>query len=169
MANWCHNSVQFTGQPDKVSAAMDFFRSIKEQQTLHKNYELPDFITADNKSIVEKGYDDERVSFRSAWRPPLLALNQIADEFGVGYTNKYEEFGMFEYGKAYYQDGQLDGVRLTPEDAGRITYYPEREVFVFEGKEFDNDEMIIYGMFHKKIADFEAARHIDPANNDHRQ
>jgi hypothetical protein len=167
MANWCHNSVQFTGQPDKVGAVIEFFRLMKEQQTLYKNYDLPYFITAENKSIVEIGYDDERVYFRSAWRPPLLALNQIADEFGVSYTNKYEEPGMFESGKAYYHDGHLDGVRLTLEDAARITYHSEREVFIFDGKEFDNDEVIIYRMFNKKIADFEAAQHIDPAINDH--
>jgi len=59
--------------------------------------------------------------------------------------------------KTYYHEGELDGVSLTRADAEQIGYDEEREVFLFEGKEFDNDEVIIYSLYAKKIADFQAA------------
>ena len=169
MANWCHNRVRFTGEPDRVAQVTDFFKSIEEQQTLHNNYDLPAFITANNNGMFEIWLAEEHIHFRSAWQPPLEALCQISDQFGVGFRAKFEESGMFVYGKAYYQNEELDLVRLTGEDMAKITYDPDREVFLYEGNEFDNDETIIYSLFNKKIADYESANLLRPENNSHAQ
>lgn len=155
MANWCHNSVRLTGEPEKVAAVTAFFKNIAAQQE-QRNYELPGFVTAEHKGMFEIWFRDEHIHFRSAWAPPINALIEIADHFGTGFIDKYEEPGMFVYGKAYYHDGELEGIRLTRADAGKIGYDEEREVFLFEGKEFDNDEVIIYSLYAKKIAEFEA-------------
>ena len=157
MANWCHNGVRFTGQPEKVASAIAFLFHTRQQQELHNNYELPDFITAKNDGLFEIYVKDDEAHFRSAWEPPLQALCQIADHFDVGYINKFEEPGMFVYGKVYYHEGDLNGIRLTQEDKAKVTYDEEREVFSFEGNEFDDDFVIIYSIFEKQIADFEAA------------
>ena len=159
MANWCHNCVRLSGEQEKISAVTAFFKTIEQQQE-QGNYDLPDFITAKHTSIVEIWFRDEHIHFRSAWSPPINALIEIADHFGTGFINKYEEPGMFVYGKAYYHEGKLDGISLTRADAQQIGYDEKREVFLFEGKEFDNDEVIIYSLYAKKIADFEAAHPI---------
>lgn len=156
MANWCHNCVRFTGEPENIAAVTAFFKAIEQQQE-QRNYELPDFITAAHQSMVEIWFRDEHIHFRSARSPPINALIEIADHFGTGFINKFEEPGMFVYGKAYYHEGELNGISLTSADAEQIGYDEEREVFLFEGKEFDNDEVIIYSIYAKKIADFEAA------------
>ncbi|MCQ6958773.1 hypothetical protein [Mucilaginibacter aquariorum] len=156
MANWCHNCVRLTGEPENIAAVNAFFKAIEHQQE-QGNYELPDFITAKNKGMFEIWFRDEHIHFRSAWSPPINALIEIADHFETGFINKYEEPGMFVYGKAYYHEGELDGVSLTRADAEQIGYDEEREVFLFEGKEFDNDEVIIYSLYAKKITDFEAS------------
>lgn len=157
MANWCHNGVRFTGDPEKIAAVMAFMEHTRKQQEEHHNYELPDYIDAKNKGMVEIYARGDEVHFRSAWEPTLKALCQIADQYGVGYINKFEEPGMFVYGKVYYHEGELNGVRLTHADLAKVSYDEERRVFSYEGNEFDDDFTIIYGIFEKQIADFEAA------------
>jgi hypothetical protein len=157
MPNWCHSSVRFSGETEKVKAVRDFFMAVDEQQTKFKNYDLPEFVTARNSNIVEIGFGNDQIFFRSAWFPPFQVLVEIADHFEVGFSNKYEESGMFEYGKAYYQNGKYERICLTPEDAAKVTYDAERDVFTYEGHEFDDEYVIIYSMFEKMIAEYEAA------------
>ncbi|MBS1527700.1 MAG: hypothetical protein JST19_18790 [Bacteroidetes bacterium] len=157
MANWCHNGVRFTGDPEKVAEAVAFMSDMRVRQEQDNNYEMPDYIDAKNKGMVEIYTKDDEVHFRSAWEPPLKALCQIADHYGIGYINKFEEPGMFVYGKVYYHEGELHGVRLKHADLENVNYDEDRHVFIYEGHEFDDDFTIIYGIFEKQIADFEAA------------
>jgi len=94
MANWCHNCVRFTGEPEKIAAVTSFFKAVEQQQE-QRNYDLPDFITEAHQSMAEIWFRDEHIHFRSAWSPPINALIEIADHFGTGFINKYEEPGMF--------------------------------------------------------------------------
>jgi hypothetical protein len=154
MANWCSNSVVFTGDDDKVKAIYNLFADMEAKQTQTGHYQLPEFAKDEKGVMVDIVLHKNGLSFETRWVPNLKLLIEIADFYQAGFVSKFEEMMMGIMGEARYDAGTLTMVSLDEADFRQIRYdavkqgYPcNDQVFEYEG------DLLDYILEQKKLSD----------------
>lgn len=158
MANWCVNRVTFTGEPEKVEAAYNFFREIEHKQDNKLKWEMPEYLRNNSTIPFDVGVGDKGVYFRTPWSPGLSTIAQIAQNFGVDYVHKYEEPGMLILGESRMKNKVFSNVALEYGELTGITYDAGTEDFVFEGRHYTEDWEIFLELLERKKKALEPAR-----------
>lgn len=123
MPNWCYNSIEISGEKDKVKrikTILDlreddyFFKPLLGEAPQDNWYDSNinnlgtkwDVSTADTS--IE--YSDDTISFQceSAWSPPVAGMVNVCKKYGVDCVMNYEESGNDFYGRTTIKsDGTL--------------------------------------------------------------
>jgi len=150
MANWCDNYVRFTGDRETFTAVRELFLQL-EKDNEKPSCDLPKFITAENRVIIDISVQPDFIYYRTRWQPNLQALQQIADHFGAGFTNRYCEPATCLWGEARYTNGHGENIRLEPQDLRRCSYNCERACYYYKDKSYQDDEDLFNEMLDDKL------------------
>jgi Ferredoxin-like domain in Api92-like protein len=159
MANRCFNELYFTGSNAAVKQANLFLAG------------LP----ADKWDVVKiegtEGYfqdlfiRESRFHFCTRWEPDLQTVKAVADRFQVGFVLQYDDPQMSLYGQASYHRGRLTDIRLGREDFTGVAYRPEKDVFQYQGQDYDNLEPLALDILAAKVRQAQPAhpkQHLKP-------
>ena len=114
MPNWCYNSIEISGEKDKVKrikTILDlreddyFFKSLLGEAPQDNWYDS-NINNLGTKWDVSTGdtsieYSDDTISFQceSAWSPPVAGMVNVCKKYGVDCVMNYEESGNDFYGR----------------------------------------------------------------------
>lgn len=70
MANWCFNTVTFTGEPDNVKKVVYQFLSLRLKELETGNGQLPDFIGKETNYFFEISVKSGVLTFITRWIAP---------------------------------------------------------------------------------------------------
>jgi hypothetical protein len=93
MANWCYNTVWFTGEPNVINSLTCFLYELAQEGRRKGHGQLPDFITRKEGWIFELGWSGEFYFYTTKWKPNTNVLIEIADRYGLNFRHEYEETG----------------------------------------------------------------------------
>lgn len=150
MANWCYNTVQFTGDDQKIKEIDRLFRAMADMEKQTREGQLPAFIAEHEGYLHDIHVEDGTISYETKWVQNTDILLQIADHFQTGFWHEYYEPGMWIYGQATYQEGVLSDVSIDPEDV-ELVEYRENEGYLFEDRPYETDMEIMELLFERKI------------------
>ena len=93
MANWCYNTITFSGN----------YKNFAKQLEKHNYNDCGfEFIKGGRCIFSLEKIEDGMYSFESKWAPPLEELAQRAAKGRFSFEIDYEELGCQIYGKAYF-------------------------------------------------------------------
>lgn len=128
MANWCSNTIHFTGDEKNIKTLTRLFeKTIEVQektrlgQILYSLEGVADGYMFDI-SINETETDSLSITFESKWSPLPDDMLRIAQFLNVDFEYTYDESGMELYGKCIYSDGELRSVELDQEQIDSCKY-----------------------------------------------
>jgi hypothetical protein len=150
MGNSCMNRVLFTGDPVKVKGVKALFRQIEDKQQKEEIYHLPSYLVATNAYMWNIEFGNQRLYYYTKTLPNLEALKQIADNYGIGFANQYEELENNIYGEAIYKDSVFTDFRLNRGDFNSYHYDLKAGIYLYDGKSYENEEEIIELLLEKK-------------------
>lgn len=142
MANWCQNSVRFTGETEAVEAAHALFKELAENEE-HDKFDLPGFITVETSIIAGIWIKDDTINYKTRWAPNLQALQQIAEHFGAGFVNRYSERGMGIFGEAIYERGLGQDIRLDHKHLEQISYDEALGQYKYNDRSYESEEELL--------------------------
>lgn len=137
MANWCSNTVYFTGESSRLEAVRELFEKIEQQQNATKQWHLPEFVTAPNSFMLDIKLADQQISYQTMWMPNLEALREIADHYDLEFTSHYEEPRMRIKGEAVYHDGILTDTYSGYDLHAQYTFDSDKNAYVTDGIPLD--------------------------------
>lgn len=159
----CNNNVILGGNAAAVETVKVLFKVMQENEEENK---LPWVVSP----LIEKyGYigdvwqKDETIHFRSRWVPNLNLLVGITIEYGVDFTNKYDELDTCVFGESTCICGAFTDTRLDHNDFKAISYDEEKELFIYKGWTYDDQWPILEELLEEKQArdlNFETASDI---------
>lgn len=122
MANWCNNTVVFTGSPEAVEQITALFNTIVEMGQQIELKKLPDFLAGTEEHFF---YDishnhDGMVEYETRWTPNIETVLQIARHYKVDFVHDYQEVGNCLFGRATFAKGIFNNIYLDPHDFGRF-------------------------------------------------
>ena len=168
MANWCYNSVTFSGPQKKLEELFNMIKFLETKANLNNSGVIPDFIE-DNPELMAKDdmlymfdicYSEDSfdfISFYSKWSPALDTIYEIAKQIGISFEHEYDESSNSIYGLASYnhQTGAYKNTYLNEDDFDSIKEeYDEVsgiEWYSFEGKDYEMKEDIWEILIRRKL------------------
>jgi len=150
MENWCDNTVRFTGEPTIVTTINKLFSKMEKDQE-KGCFQLPRFITAENRLMTDLSVQPDYIYYRTRCEPNLQALQQIADHFNAGFVNRYAEPGTYLWGQATYANAQAENIDLDRDDLKQFSYDSELACYHYNGKTYDDNFDVLTDMLDDKI------------------
>lgn len=154
MANWCSNTVAFEGNETALEQIKLEFRKMITKEEKENCGQLPEFISENNRGyffdIVWEEVDCI-FNYQTKWSPNTETLMQIAKRFKVDFIHDFEEMGNLIYGRTIFSDNELTDIYLEDDDFEKYQYDEETEIYLFEGKTYDNDYEILEILLERKI------------------
>ena len=137
MANWCYNTVTYTGRKGNIEKIFSDLERLKQEQIQygHGVSLLPQSKT--NKYMFDLEVEDPTdseviIRFVTKWYISIEDFKNICEKYRVNVTCEYEECGMSIYGNyQYVYGGLLDKIIEIPDDVmsslvedddGTVTY-----------------------------------------------
>jgi hypothetical protein len=151
MANWCFNSVRFTGEPDNIQKVMDEFQNLQMQEMDTEKGQLPDFISGETNYFFELYVRTRRVNFVTRWIPPVEIMVEIGRYYSVDFEFDFEEIANGICGKAFYRNGKATIFNLSHADFAAYDYDEKKRKYRFEGKYYASCETIFKIMLKRKM------------------
>lgn len=168
MANWCYNSVDFSGPQEKLEELSNIIRFLENKSNLTNSGVIPDFIesypelmTKDNMlyifDIDYSEYSFDYVSFSSKWSPALDTVYEIGKKLGLSFKHFYDDSSNLIYGTSFYNNetGEYRNIYLDDDDFNKVEEHYDEELGVdwysFEGKEYELKEDILEILLERKI------------------
>lgn len=155
MANHCINNIVYKGSNYKSVYALFKEMSQKENDTGHG--QLPDFVE-DGRDYLKymfsvdptENVDEVVVNCWSKWSPPINELIEISKRYPGDWQMYYEETAMYIYGRLTINAEGDAIVEDIPEDIfEKIDYNDEKDVYVYDGKEYESMYDILSAEFEK--------------------
>lgn len=143
MANYCSNSVSFTGSEENVNATKSMFHELEEKQRQDQTFYLPEYVSAERSYMLGICVTEDNIIFETMWVPNIEALQQIADYHKVGFVVEYGECGHMASGRVTYENGKLTEVYLDPDDFISPEYNEEEKTFTYEDEIYAREEKIL--------------------------
>jgi len=150
MANWCSNSVMFTGEQNQIDELGTLFLQMAEKEKSEERGQLPPFITEAKDWLFYISWEAEVLCFETRWTPNTEVIRQIADHYGVGFIHGYMETGNLIFGEATYENGILIDVFLDPEDFDQYEYNEETDTCAFKEETYESDMEILELLLDRK-------------------
>lgn len=150
MANYCSNSVQFDCDEKTLKKIKRLFNDMAAKEGDEKIGQLPDFIQADKGHMTDIFWHNDTLNYETRWCPNIEVMQAIADYFKVGFNYSYEEISNLIYGYAEYKHGVLTDLSLDLSELEAYTYDEKKDVYLFEGVEYDNDYKILKILLRRK-------------------
>lgn len=154
MANWCQNTVEFSGNEQRLKEIDWLFKAMAVLEKDTRVGQLPPFV--DNDALVGAGEGhfvgihiyDGTVDYETKRMPNTGILVQIADYFQADFRYAYYEPGKKIFGEATYRQGILTDISL---DQGDFELFREdEEGYQFEGQSYDGDVEILEILLERK-------------------
>ncbi|MBL4675894.1 MAG: hypothetical protein JKY70_06785 [Mucilaginibacter sp.] len=150
MANWCSNTVWFTGEPHQVKGLRMLFREMAIKEKQEDRGQLPSFMKDEKDWFFNIECDGEMVHYETRWSPNVGVLKQVADHYGSGFHLYYCETGNLVYGEATYTSGELNDISLEPGDFDLYAYEEDKDEYLFEGDSYGSSEDIMEILLERK-------------------
>jgi hypothetical protein len=150
MANWCSNSVTFTGEQSQIDQLATLFTAMAKKENEENKGQLPPFITEDKDWLFDISWEGECLHFETRWSPNIEVIRQIADHYGVGFIHGYMETGNQVFGEATYENGVLHDVFLDPNDFDQYENDEETDTCTFEKETYESDMEILELLLERK-------------------
>ncbi|QEM07872.1 hypothetical protein DIU31_031835 [Mucilaginibacter rubeus] len=116
MANYCANTVEFTGQLPGLLRLRAMFAAAEYGKAFRPDV-LPE--EPDSSYFLGASLEGNKLFYETRWVPNLEGVLRLAEHLGLDYVHWYEEPANMVYGEAWYKDGEFEHVWLdTPEVAG---------------------------------------------------
>lgn len=168
MANWCNNSVTFSGPQKKLEEVFNMIKFLEIKSYLNNRGVIPDFIENSPELMAKDDmlymfdiyYSEDSfdfISFSSKWSPALDTVYEIGKQIGVSFEHEYDESSNMIYGIASYnhQTGEYKNTYLDDDDFEQIKEeYDEVsgiEWYSFEGEDYEVKEDILEILIRRKI------------------
>lgn len=151
MANWCFNTVTFTGEPDNVKKVVYQFLSLRLKELETGNGQLPDFIGKETNYFFEISVKSGVLTFITRWIAPVEIMVEIANHYAVDFEFDFEEIANGIYGKAFYKGGKATIFNLSAADFASYSFDEKAGKYLFEEKYFDDNAEIFEIMLKRKI------------------
>lgn len=134
MANWCSNTVTFTGSKESTDKIVQLFQTMSEQEEKSGEGQVPDFVQ--NKDgfffeIYQNETDQCIFQYETKWCPNIEVLYLISDHYNVGFILEYAELGCCIFGRTAYQNQVLDDICLDFSDFDNYSYDEETDTYQF--------------------------------------
>jgi len=152
MANWCYNTVWFTGEPDVINSLTCFLYELAQEGRRTGHGQLPDFITRKEGWMFELGWSGEFHFYTTKWKPNTNVLIEVADRYGLNFRHAYEETGNRIFGVSAYEDGVLRTTDLDTEDFEAYCYNENTETYEFENAHYESSDEILQILLERKSA-----------------
>jgi hypothetical protein len=152
MANWCYNTVTFTGEPDVINSLTCFLYELAQEGRRTGHGQLPDFITRKEGWMFELGWSGEFCFYTTKWKPNTNVLIEVADRYGLDFRHEYEETGNRIFGVSAYEDGVLRTTDLDTEDFEVYCYNETTETYEFENEYYESSDEILQILLERKSA-----------------
>lgn len=154
MANWCSNTVTFTGNEEETDKILQLFKTMMEQEKKSGEGQIPDFVQ--NKDgyffeIYQNETDECSFQYETKWCPNIEVLYLISDYYNTEFVLEYAELGSCIYGRTTYQNQVLDDVCLDFSDFDKYQYDEEADNYQFEGGTYNSDLEILEILLERKI------------------
>lgn len=150
MANWCNNNVRFFGDEGRAARLNEHFRELCGSQTEDKPW-FKSPVGPEDAYFTEAWIKDGVLHYDTTWSPEFRALVAIADLYGVGFVNDYCEMGMMLYGRATYENGDFNDIRLNRGDFINCNYDEDRDVYLMDGVEYPGLYAMMETLLSQKI------------------
>ena len=155
MANWCSNTVTFTGSGGATDKILQLFKTMMEHENKSKEGQIPDFAQEKNGYFFEIYWNEtEPCSFQyeTKWCPNIEVLYIISHHYNAGFVLDYAELGSCIFGRTTYHDQVIDDICLDFGDFDKYQYDEETDTYQFEGEEYQSDCKILDILLERKIA-----------------
>jgi len=148
MANWCSNFI-LTGNQD----VKDVFQKLIKRQEKSGHGETLDWFEDDRYLFNIEIYGDS-IMFQTKWGPALKTAEALAKTLKTEIELDYDEPGNLVYGKAIFNPkGEITDYYLSDSDFDKYEYNEEKDVYIFEGQEYESDEDIKSILLQRKMND----------------
>ena len=154
MANWCSNTVTFTGNKESTDKIVQLFQTMTEQEEKSGEGQIPDFIQEKNGfffEIYQNETDECSFQYETKWCPNIEALYLISDHFQTEFVLEYVELGCCIFERTTYQNQVLDDICLDFSDFDTYCYDEETYTYQFEEETYDSDTEILEILLERKI------------------
>lgn len=154
MANWCSNTVRFTGNEESADKMLQLFKTMMEQEKKSGEGQIPDFVQ--NKDgyffeIYQNQTDECSFQYETKWCPNIEVVYLISDHYNTEFVLEYAELGSCIYGRTTYQNHVLDDVCLDFSDFDKFQHDEETDTYQFEAGNYDSDLEILEILLERKI------------------
>lgn len=148
MPNWCSNFILTSNQDVK-----DVFQKLIKKQEKSGQGETLDWFEDDRYLFDIEIYGDS-IMFQTKWSPALKTGEALAKTLKTEIELDYDEPGMCIYGKAIFNPkGQIKDYYLSDLDFDKYEHDEEKDVYIFEGQEYESDEDIKEILLKRRIND----------------
>lgn len=148
MANWCSNFI-LTGNQD----VKDVFQKLIKRQEESGQGETLDWFEDDRYLFDIEIYGDS-IMFQTKWGPALKTGQALAKTLKTEIELDYDEPSNLVYGKAIFNPkGEITDYYLSDLDFDKYEYNEEKDVYIFEGQEYESDEDIKEILLQRKMND----------------
>lgn len=154
MANWCSNTVTFTGNEEATDKIIALFKTMMEQENKSGEGQIPDFVQEKSGfffEIYQNETDECSFQYETKWCPNIEVLYIISDHYNAGFILNYAELGNCIFGKTTYQNQVVDDACLDFGDFDKYEYNEETDTYQFEGETYDSDLEIMEILLERKI------------------
>lgn len=154
MANWCSNTVTFTGNEETTDKILQLFTTMMEQENKSKEGQIPDFVQEKSGfffEIYQNEADQCTFQYETKWCPNIEVLYLISEHYNAEFVLEYAELGCCIFGRTTHQNQVLDDVCLDFSDFDKYQYYEETDTYQFEGEAYDSDMEILEILLKRKI------------------
>jgi hypothetical protein len=151
MANWCFNTVTFTGEPDMLTKLTEYFYEMARQNEHPRTGRLPYFATIRRGWMYNFGWSGKFYFYATKSTPNTAVLIEIADRYRLDFRHEYEEMVNRIYGIATYENGELQLTEVDPEDFDEFRYNENTNTYEFENQHFDNCDEILQILLERKL------------------
>ena len=148
MANWCSNFI-LTGNQD----VKDVFQKLIKRQEKSGQGETLDWFEDDRYLFDIEIYGDS-IMFQTKWGPALKTAEALAKTLKTEIELDYDEPSNLVYGKAIFNPkGEIKDYYLSDLDFDKYEYNEEKDIYIFEGQEYESDEDIKEILLKRKMND----------------
>jgi hypothetical protein len=158
MANWCFNTVRFTGEENRLTEIKELFQGMAARSIAEEKGQLPPFITSEEGYFFEVDFSGDYLCYQTRWTPNLELMHKVGKYFGVDYTHDYDESSNGIYGQANYRNGHWRDIYLGDAEFEQYHYLDDTELYYFEGDTYDTDGEILETLLERKIKAVQEAK-----------
>ena len=154
MANWCSNTVRFTGNKESTDKILQLFKTMMEQENKSGEGQIPGFVQGKDGiffEIYQNETDEYSFQYETKWCPNIEVSYLISEHYNTEFVLEYAESGSCIYGRTTYQNQLLDDVCLDFSDFDKCCYDEETDSYQFDEETYDSDMEILEILLERKI------------------